>query len=408
MKEAFKAAKVTDKVYWVGAVDWAVRDFHGYLTNRGTTYNAYLILADKIALVDAVKASFKDEMLARIASIVDPKKIEIVISNHAEPDHTGALGGVIEAIKPQKVLASMMGVKALDQHYHGACPAVAVRDGEKLSLGNVDLTFAETRMCHWPDSMVCYLHQERMLISQDAFGMHLASYERFDDQLSPALLDAEAAKYYANILLPLSSFVAKTIEKVAATGWTLDTIAPDHGPIWRKDPQRIVASYARWSRQPRINKAVVLYDTMWQSTDLMARAIGEGLAAGGTATRLMPLSGTHRSDIATEVLDAGALIVGAPTVNNEIFPTLADAMTYLRGLAPKGLIGASFGSYGWSGEAPKDLRAMLEEMKVELVGEPVRVVYAPAGEDLKRCYDLGLQVAARLKEKYPPPASSAV
>lgn len=399
MKDVFKAVKITEKVYWVGAIDWAVRDFHGYQTSRGTTYNAYLILAEKVTLVDTVKAPFRDEMLARIGSLVDPARVEYLISNHAEPDHSGALPAAIAALKPQKVFASTLGVKALEAHYHGACPATPVKDGEKLSLGNLELVFAETRMCHWPESMVCYLPQEKLLFSQDAFGMHLASYERFDDELDPHLLDHEAARYYANILLPLSNFVAKAVEKLGAAGLQLDIIAPDHGPIWRKDPKRIVEAYARWARQPRVNKAVVLYDTMWSSTELMARAVGEGLAAGGAAAKLMPLSGTHRSDVATELLDAGALVVGAPTINNEMFPTLADVLTYFKGLAPRGLLGATFGSFGWSGEAPKKLRAVLEEMKVELVGEPVRALYVPTAADLKKCHDLGRQIAARLKER---------
>ena len=397
MKDVFKAVKVTDKVYWVGAIDWAVRDFHGYLTSRGTTYNAYLILADKVTLVDTVKAPFKDEMLARIASVIDPAKIAYVVSNHAEPDHSSALPALIAELKPQKVFASSVGVKALEQHYHGACPAVAVKDGEKLSLGNMELVFAETRMCHWPESMVSYLPQEKALISQDVFGMHLAGYERFDDEIDLHILDCEAAKYYANILMPFSPFVTRTLDKLRASGWELNMILPDHGPIWRKNSRRIVDAYARWASQPRANKAIVLYDTMWSSTDLMARALGEGVRAGGAAVKLMPLSGTHRSDVATELLDAGALVVGAPTLNNQIFPTLADVLIYILGLAPKGLVAASFGSHGWSGEAPKKLRALLEELKAEIVGEPLRVQYIPTAADLKRCYDLGLQVAAKLK-----------
>jgi len=366
---------------------------------RGTTYNAYLVLADKVTLVDTVKAPFKDEMLARIASIIEPAKIAYVVSNHSEPDHSSALPALIAELKPQKVFASSMGVKALEQHYHGACPAVAVKDGEKLGLGNLELVFAETRMCHWPESMVTYLPQEKALISQDVFGMHLAGHERFDDEVELHILDHEAAKYYANILMPFGSFVTKALDKLRALGWELDMILPDHGPIWRKHSRHIVEAYARWAGQPRANKAIVLYDTMWSSTDLMARALGEGLRAGGTAAKLMPLSGTHRSDVATELLDAGALVVGAPTLNNQIFPTLADVLIYILGLAPKGLVAATFGSYGWSGEAPKKLRAILEELKAEPVGEPLRVPYVPGDADLKRCYDLGLQVAARLKEK---------
>jgi flavorubredoxin len=402
MKNSFKAVRVTDRVYWVGAIDWSVRDFHGYLTGRGTTYNAYLVLGEKIALIDTVRAGFQNEMLARIASVIEPEQIDYIISNHAEPDHSGSLAETIKVIQPEKTFASAMGVAALDEHFGlgGVGGLVTpVKDGQDLDLGGVRLSFHETRMCHWPDSMVTYVHEDKLLLSQDAFGMHLASYERFDDELDERLLEDEAARYYANILLPLSSFVEKALAKLGGLGAEFRIIAPDHGPIWRKDPGKIVQLYSRWAAQRRTNKAVVVYDTMWKSTDLMARAVGEGLAAGGARARLLPMSGTHRSDVAAEILDAGALVVGAPTLNNAMFPTVADVLNYIGGLRPKGLIGAAFGSYGWSGESPKDVREALEAMKVELVGEPLRVKYVPDGEELKRCYDLGLQVAARLKEK---------
>ncbi|MCK4624889.1 MAG: flavodoxin domain-containing protein, partial [Phycisphaerae bacterium] len=377
MQETFKAVKVTDNVWWVGAIDWAVRDFHGYSTNRGTTYNAYLILADKITLIDTVKAPFRDELLARIASVVEPGKIDYIISNHAEMDHTGCLPEVIEAVKPEKVFASAMGAKALAEHFGMDLQITMVKDGEKLSLGNLNVSFVETRMCHWPDSMVTYLHEDELLFSQDAFGMHLASYERFADEIDETVLDVEAAKYYANILLPLSTFVTKTLDKAVGLGAAFSIIAPDHGPIWRADPGRIIESYARWAGQKRTNKAIVVYDTMWGSTAMMARAIGEGLASGGSAVKLMPMGSSHRSDVATEILDAGAILVGSPTINNSLFPRLADVLTYLKGLKPKGLLGAAFGSFGWSGEAVKDITAYLNDMGVELIGESVKVKYVP-------------------------------
>jgi flavorubredoxin len=398
MKHVFKAAKITDRVYWVGAIDWITRDFHGYATQRGTTYNAYLILADKVTLIDQVKASYQDEMFARIESVIDLEKIDYLVSNHAEPDHSGCLLETIAATQPEKVFASKMGVKALEAHY-GIEGIDAVADGEQLSLGDATLTFAETRMCHWPDSMVTYLHEDEILFSQDAFGMHLASYERFADELDPTVLQHEAAKYYANILLPLSRFVAKSVEKLAGSGLSLKTIAPDHGPIWRRDATKVVDQYATWAAQKRTNKAVVVFDTMWASTERMARALGEGLAAGGARTVLFALSGSHRSDVATEILDAGALLVGAPTVNNEMFPTVADCLTYLKGLKPKGLIGAAFGSFGWSGEAARNIRDVLLEMEVDLVGEPLRVTYVPDADVLQQCYDLGLAVADKLSGK---------
>jgi flavorubredoxin len=396
MKNTFKAVPVTDRVYWVGAIDWTVRDFHGYRTGRGTTYNAYLIMADKVTLMDTVKAPFRDELLARVASVIDPADVQLIISNHAEPDHSGSLPEVAAAIRPEKIYASKTGVKSLEANLHAGVKVEAVEDMQEISLGDMKVTAAETKMCHWPDSMVSYLHEEKMLISQDAFGMHLASYERFDDQLDPAVLDEEAAKYYANILLPFSNFINKALDKLTSDGFEMKMIAPDHGPIWRKNPAKIVGDYRRWASQKRNNKAVVVYDTMWQTTDKLARAVGEGLAAGGASPKVLPMGSSHRSDVATEILDAGALIVGAPTINNQMFPSMADVMSYIKGLRPQGLVGGVFGSYGWGGESTKQLRAILEEMKVEIVDEPVRVNYRPTGDDLQSAYQLGLAVAKKI------------
>lgn len=400
MSGVFEAVKVSEHVWWVGAIDWSVRDFHGYSTNRGTTYNAYLIVADKVTLVDTVKAPFKNELLARIASVIEPQKIDYIISNHAEMDHTGCLPEVIEIVNPQKVFASAMGLKALSEHFNISEGISAVKDGEKLSLGNVSVSFIETRMCHWPDSMVTYLHEDGLLFSQDAFGMHLASSQRFADEIDQAVLLYEARRYYANILLPLSSFVAKTLDKAVNLGVPFNIIAPDHGPIWRAEPGRIIELYARWAGQERTgNKAVVVYDTMWGSTAMMARAIGEGLSTGGAIVKVMPVGASHRSDIATEILDAGALLVGSPTINNNMFPTIADVMTYLKGLKPKGLIGGAFGSFGWSGQAVGDLTTLLKSMDVELIGEPVRSKYVPDASVLSTCRGLGERVAKVLTEK---------
>jgi len=395
MKHAFEAIKVTENVYWVGAIDWDIRNFHGYLTSRGTTYNAFLVMADKITLIDTVKAPFADEMMSRIASVIDPTAIDTIVSNHAEMDHSGALPATIAAIQPRQVLASRMGVKALNAHFHRDLGITAVDDGQTLDLGNMKLSFFETRMCHWPDSMVSYLHEDELLFSQDAFGMHLASKERFSDELSDEVLDYEAGKYFANILLHLPKHITRAIDKLTALGVPISTLAPDHGPIWRT-PQaigHIIGLYSRWSAQAPTDKAVVLYDTMWNSTASMARAIGDGLTAGGADVRVMSTASCHRSDVITELLEAGALVVGAPTMNNNIFPAIADVMTYLKGLKPRNLVGVAFGSYGWSGEAPKHLSAMLEDMGVELVSDPLRITYVPDENALAQCHELGLKVA---------------
>jgi len=398
MKSPFQAVKITDKVYWVGAVDWDIRDFHGYSTDHGTTYNAYLVLAEKPTLIDTVKTPFVEEMLSRVASVIDPKDIRYVVSNHAEMDHSGGLPAVLGLVKPEKVFASPMGVKALEAHFHWGLPIAAVKDGEKLDLGGERLSFTETRMLHWPDSMFSYLEGQGLLFSNDAFGMHLAGSHRFDDETPDWRY--EAAKYYANILLPFSDVVLALLDKLAQTGFAPKMIAPDHGPIWRRDVAEIMSLWRQWALQRPSDKAVVVFDTMWGSTEKLARAAAEGLTAAGTSTLVMPLRGSHRSDVATELLDAGALLVGSPTINRQTFPTVADALSYLKGLKRKNLVGAAFGSYGWAGEAIKQVHDSLNEMGAATL-DPVRCQYVPDSAALQAAYDLGRKVALKLKENRP-------
>lgn len=396
MNNVYSAVKISDHVYWVGAIDWTIRDFHGYKTPQGSTYNAYLVVADKITLIDTVKAPFKDEMLARIKSVVDPSQIKYIISNHSEMDHSGCLAEVIDLIKPEKVFASPLGIKTLQDIFHDEHEITAVKEGESLSLGNMELNFMETRMIHWPDSMFSYLAQDQVLFSQDAFGMHLASLERFADEIPAATLEYEAATYYANIVLPYSPIVLKALEKVTAKGWEIKIFAPDHGPVWRKDLGRIIELYQKWAAQKPAAKAVVVYATMWHSTEKMARAISEALAEEGVKVKVMPVNEVHRSDVAYEVLEAGALIVGSSTLNNNILPQMADIMTYLKGLRPANLIGASFGSYGWSGESARHLEEMLNEMKVEIAAGSVSSKHVPDDAVLAKCRELGKTIATRL------------
>lgn len=397
-KSHWQAVQVSDRVWWVGAVDWGLRDFHGYATLRGTTYNAYLVLADRAALIDTVKAPFWEEMRARIASVVDPAKVEVVVCNHAEMDHSGALPQVIAACQPEEVIASVPGQKALRAHFQLDREVRGVKEGETVDLGGATLAFAEMRMLHWPESMATFLAEEAVLFSNDAFGMHLASSGRFDDEIPESVLLEEASTYYANILLPFSGLITRALEKVRALG-ELRLIAPSHGPIWRRDWRRILDLYGGWAAQRRRNKAVVIYDTMWQSTAEMARAVVEGLIATGVEVKLLPLKAAHRSQVMAELLDAAALVVGSPTLNNGILPTVADVLTYAKGLKPKGLIGAAFGSHGWSGEGVPQLEAMLQELKVELAAEGVKAVYVPDEAVLQQCYDLGQAVGEKAKAR---------
>lgn len=394
----FEAVRVSEHVYWVGAVDWEIREFHGYATPRGTTYNAYLIVSDPPVLVDTVKAPFVDEMLSRVGSVLDPRRVELVVSNHAEMDHSGGLPRVIAELEPARVLASKKGVEALEAHFGLGGRVEAVADGSELDLGGgLGLSFHETRMLHWPDSMVSLLGADSLLFSQDAFGMHLASSERFADELPEELCVREAAKYFANILLPYAAHITRALGRIQERELAFDLVAPDHGPIYRKDSGRIVERYARWAALEPTRKAVVVYDTMWHSTAAMARAVAEGLGQGGAApVEVMPLGARHRSEVAAELLEAGALVVGSPTLNNHLFPTVADVLAYLEGLKPRHLVGAAFGSYGWSGEGVRRVEESLERMKIELAAPSVKVKYVPDDAALSACRELGRAVAAEL------------
>ena len=398
MQTGYKAIKVSEHVYWVGAIDWNVRDFHGYATKSGTTYNAYLVMADRPTLIDTVRRQFSEEMFSRISSIIDPGDIKYIVSNHSEQDHSGSLPFAIEKVKPERVYASYMGKKALNEIFDIE-GITAVKDGETVSLGNMTLTCLETRMLHWPDSMFSYLSEDRLLFSQDAFGMHLASSERFEDQLDFSLLEYEGARYYANILLPYSHLILKLLERVKGLNLEIKIVAPDHGPIWRKNPGRIIDLYAKWALQKSSRKGLIVYDTMWKNTERMASAIAEGLQSHGITVKLMSMSGNHRSDVAYELLDAGALFVGSPTLNNNMFPSVADVLTYIKGLKPRNLVGVAFGSYGWGGEAVRQVEDILKEMKVDLLSEGIKCRNAPDPDTLDKCLSIGAEVAKRWDDK---------
>jgi flavorubredoxin len=387
-----KPVEIAKGIYDVGVNDWNIRDFHGYSTHHGTSYNAFLILDDKVALIDAVKKEFSDELIANIAQIVDPRKIDVVISNHTEMDHSGGLARIMHRVGEDKPLfCSKMGQKNLAMHYPQRFNYHAVENGETLRLGRQTLTFMETRMLHWPDSMFTYLNEEKILFSSDAFGQHYAGFEKFDDGMVDDIMP-HARKYFANILLPYAPLILKLVEQVTAMGLDIRMICPDHGILWRKDPGKIIDAYVRWSRQDTVRKAVVVYDSMWHSTEKMALAIARGLSEQGVVVHPMHLRKWHRSDIMTEVLDAKAVVIGSPTLNNGMFPTLGDFLTYMKGLKPKNKIGAAFGSYGWSGEAVNLVTQELEAMKFEMIGPGMKVQYVPDETALAACFEIGKKI----------------
>ena len=391
-----KPVEIAKDIYCLPAIDWNIRDFHGYSTYQGTTYNAYLIIDEKITLIDTVKKPFADELLEAIAEIVDPKKIDYVISNHTEMDHSGGLPRIMHKIGEDKPLyCSKMGHKNLKSHFGDRWNFQPVETGTELNIGKHTLTFLETRMVHWPDSMFTYLKDEKILFSSDGFGQHYASMERFDDQVGQEIMQ-HAKKYFANILLLYAPLILKLINQVTEMGLEIKLICPDHGILWRRDPSKIINAYLEWSEQKPKRRALVIYDTMWHSTEKMAETIVEALHEQGVPSKAMKLRVDHRSDVMTEVMDAGAILIGSPTINNGLFPTISDMLTYMKGLKPKNKVAAAFGSYGWSGEAVKLINEQFEAMKLQVIDPGVRVQYVPDAEALDACRELAKKVAEAL------------
>lgn len=393
-----KPIKVTDGVYWVGAVDWNIRDFHGYATSIGTTYNAFLILDEKITLIDTVKKEHIGQMMSAISTLINPSDIDYIISNHSELDHSGCIPDVLNLIGPDKpVYCSKMGFKNLSGHFHGSLNLQAVADASTLSIGKRTLTFLDTRMLHWPDNMVTYSAHDKVLFSSDAFGQHIAAMHLFDDETSePVMLHAR--KYYANIILPYSVMVTKTVNRIKELGLEIDCICPDHGIMWRKDPMSIINAYAKWAKQEPTKKAVIIYDTMWESTRMMAESIASGVSQQGVEVKPLRLRSVHRSDIITDVMDAGAVVIGSPTLNNGLFPTVSDFLSYMNGLKPKNKMGAVFGSYGWSGEATKIIRKTMDGLKFEMIADPLSIKWVPDNQGLEDCFDLGTKIGRALNK----------
>jgi flavorubredoxin len=387
-----ESVQIAPGVYNVGVADWNIRDFHGYSTDLGTTYNAFLVMDEKIALVDSVKKEFADQLLDNIARIVDPRKIDYVISNHTEMDHSGSLARIMHRVGEDKPLyCSKMGVKNLARHFPQKWNYQAVGSGDELKIGKRTLRFLETRMIHWPDSMFTYLVEDGVLFSSDGFGQHYAGPEKFDDQVGDRIM-VHAKKYFANILLLYSSHIEKLIRQVADMNLDLRIICPDHGLIWRREPAKIVQAYLQWCRQEPEKKAVVIYDTMWHSTEKMAEAINAGILAEGVTSKPLNLRAWHRSEVMTELFDARAVVMGSPTLNNGLFPTVADFLCYMRGLKPRNKIGAAFGSYGWSGEAVKLIEDELKEMKINLIQPGLRVQFVPEKSMLTACNEFGRNI----------------
>lgn len=375
------AIEISPKVWWVGGIDWNERLFHGYTTERGITYNAYLIMDEKITLIDTCKATFADELVQRISQVVDPAKIDVVITNHVEMDHSGSLP-VIHKIAPNAEIYASAGAGVNELRAHFGIEATPVKTGDTLCIGERTLSFVTTPMVHWPDNMVTYSDVDKILFSNDAFGQHFATTKRFDDENDMCEVMKQAKKYYANIVWPYGMQAGRAL--AALKGLELKMIAPSHGCIWRSHIDEIIAKYEEWTTYQTQEKAVVVFDSMWHSTESMAREICDAFIAEGISAQLIDVKSTHISDIMLYMCDAKYVAVGSPTLNSNMLPTVASFLTYMRGLSPKNeqRIGLAFGSYGWAPLGPKQVYAELENAKFQLPVPVVAQQWVPSEENL--------------------------
>lgn len=390
--------EVKDGICWVGAIDWNMRDFHGYDTPRGTSYNAYLIVGERTALVDTVRAEFAGEMLAGIREVMDPARIDYIVVNHLEKDHTGALEQAMAAAPNAQVCCTARARAGLVDRYGERWPIRVVKTGDTLPLGGKTLRFVEAPMVHWPDSMFTYAEEDRVLLSNDAFGQHVATSQRFEDEVPTGVLD-DARAYYANILMPMSPIIAETLKKLPALGIAPATIAPSHGLIWRRDPERIVEAYAGWSSFTPRREAVIAYASMWGLTDAMARLIARGIMDEGVEVRLYDVHVSSLAAIMADVLEARAVIVGSSTQNNLMLHAAAELMAYLKSLRPKNKLAAAFGAYGWAGGAVKEIDDGLRALGLEAV-EPLalrHIMTTLGAEDEARCIEYGRSIARKIR-----------
>jgi flavorubredoxin len=394
---------IRNNVYWVGKNDWELRDFHGYeySTHHGSSYNSYLIKEEKTVLIDTVYQPFSHEFVENLADEIELSSIDYIISNHAEPDHSGALIELLRIIPGTPVYCTGNGVKSIKGHYHQELNFKTVKTGNKLPVGNgKDLIFIQAPMLHWPDSMFCYLTGDNILFSNDAFGQHFCSEMLFNDLVDQYELYAEAIKYYANILNPFSKLVTKKIDEIVALNLPVDLICPSHGIVWRENPMQIVTKYSEWANNYSENQITVIYDTMYNGTRAIAENIVKGIydADQNITIKLYNSAKNDKNDMITEIFRSKAVLFGSPTVNNGIMSSIAGLLEMVKGLKFRNKKAAAFGCFGWHDVSTKVIEDTLKESGFEILTEPLRFIWAPDEDALKQSIDYGRQFVTLLNK----------
>lgn len=392
--------KINEKVTWVGKIDWDLKVFHGeeYSTDRGSSYNAYLIRDEKTVLIDTVWLPYDNEFIANLKRDIDLSKIDYIIANHSEVDHSGALPELMREIPGTPIYCTKNGAKMLKAHYHEDWNFVIVKTGDTLDIGKSKLIFIEAPMLHWPDSMFTYMTEENILFSNDAFGQHYASELLYNDKVDQGELFQEALKYYANILTPFSPLVIKKIEEILSFNLPVDMICPSHGVVWKEDPLQIVHQYMKWANNYQENQITLVYDTMWDATRKMAEAIAEGIKSvdKDVTIKILNSSKYDKNDVISEVFKSKAILMGSSTINNGILSSTASMLEMIKGLKFKDKKAAAFGSYGWSGESVKIIEEQLKEAGMDLVLPGIKALWNPDEDALEKCRQYGVDFVSAI------------
>ena len=398
-----RAIPIRPDIYWVGAIDWGIRDFHGYEIPRGTTYNNYLIVDDETTLLDTVKYIFAETTIRNIKTIADPSTIRHVVINHIENDHATSLDRIMELTPKATIHITERGKKGLERFFDlSQWDLRVVKTGDTLTTGKHTLLFIETPMLHWPDSMMTYIKEEKILISQDGFGQHMASAARFDDEFirseSVSALEDAVVDYYANILMPFGQIIKSKVAEIQKLGLEIELIAPDHGIIWREDPKKVIKMYLDMAEGKSDLSVSIIYDTMWHGTEIMINPIMEGIKDEGVECKVIKLRATPISTAIKEFWKSRGSLIGTSTLNNLMLPSVARFLYQLRGLRPKNRIAGAFGAYGWGGGGVKEAYEEFKKMGLEIVEPGLQTLYRPSSEDESKCYDFGKMFAGKVKE----------
>ena len=393
-----QAVKIKENVYWVGVRDLNVRAFHGelYPVEEGATYNAYLIIDDQVTLFDTVEEEFCDECIERIESVLNGRSVDNIIVQHAEPDHSGGFEKIHAKYPNAKVYATKSGVRHMHAQFIDNVQFNELKTNDTISTGKYTFVFVEMNMIHWPDNMLSYCPELKMVFSNDAFGQHIVNYHLTDENLDKNYCIEQAKEYFANIVMPYTIPVNNKLNQILGMNLDIDMILPAHGIIWKNYVNDIIEAYKDFAVLKQSNKVVIVYESVWKHTQQIAESLAEGFAAAGMDVKVYKLSITRSSIILKELMDAKLVCVGTGTYNNAMAPSVASFLERIKSCKIKDKKGLAFGAYGWFKNVPQTINDKLNEAGLTPVTDAIAQNFTPSNDELDNYYQLASEIGKSL------------